>query len=96
MNPPTFLTTVCPGSEYNALRERLPRATRRAIPRAGPGDRGIIVQAIGPDDSPLATRYACVREHDDPHPTLQRLQRQIDRQLSSIVEPCPPASPPHP
>ena len=93
MQPPTFLTTVCPGSEFNAQRELLPRATRRAIPRAGPGDRGVIVQAIGPGDSPLATRYACVREHDDPHPTLERLQRQIDRQLSSIVEPCPPASP---
>lgn len=94
MHRPTFLSTVCAGSELNALRERLPRATRRAIPRAGPGDRG--VQAIDPDDSPLARRCACVREHDDQHPTLEHLQRQIDGQLSSIVEPCPLASPRHP
>lgn len=43
MHPPAYLTTVCPATELNAIR--------------------------------------------------QRLQRQIDGQLSSIVEPCPPASP---
>ncbi len=96
MPPPTYLTTVCPASEFNAMRERLPRAARRTIPRAEPGENGIIVQAIDPDDSPLATRYACVHEHDDPHATLQRLQRQLDGQRSSIVESCPPASAPRP
>jgi hypothetical protein len=63
------------------LRDRLPRATRRTVPRATAGDRGVVVQAVGPDDRPLSTRYACVRADDDPRPTIDRLKARIGEAL---------------
>jgi hypothetical protein len=77
----TFVEMVCSGGEFNALRHRLPRATRRTVPRAMDGDLGVIVQAVGPDDRPLSTRYACVRADDDPRPTIERLKTRIGEAL---------------
>lgn len=76
-----FAELICSGGEFNALRERLPRATRRTVPRAEVGDRGVIVQAIGPEDRPLATRYACVRAGEDPRPTIEQLKAGIAEAL---------------
>jgi hypothetical protein len=76
-----FAELVCSGGEFNALRDRLPRATRRTVPRAEAGDRGVIVQAIGPDDRPLVTHYACVRAGDDPRSTIELLKAKIGEAL---------------
>lgn len=77
----TFVEMVCSDGEFNALRDRLPRATRRTVPRAMAGDVGVIVQAVGPDDRPLSTLYACLRADDDPRPTIDRLKARIGEAL---------------
>jgi hypothetical protein len=79
--PTRFAEMVCSGGEFNALRDRLPRATRRTVPRAMAGDCGVIVQAIGPGDRPLATRYACVRSGEDLRSTIELLKATIGEAL---------------
>lgn len=76
-----FVERVCSSGEFNALRDRLPRATRRTVPRATTGERGVIVQAIGPGDLPLATRYACVRAGEDPRSAIELLKIGIGEAL---------------
>jgi hypothetical protein len=77
----TFLELICSGEEFNALRDRLPRATRRSVPRAETEDRGVIVQAVGPDDRPLSTRYACVGAGADARSAIERLKARIGEEL---------------
>ena len=72
-----FATRFCASSEYNELRSRLPRGLRRDAPRAGRDQVGVIVQAIAPGDSPIATKYALVPTGDDPTQVAARLKREV-------------------
>lgn len=76
-----FATLVCASSEYNELRSRLPRWLRRHAPRAGHDQVGVIVQAISPGDSPIATKYALVPTGDDATLVAARLEREVRAML---------------
>ena len=76
-----FATLVCASNEYNELRSRLPRWLRQNAPHAGHGQVGVIVQAIAPGDSPIATKYALVSTGGDPTQVAARLKREVQAML---------------
>lgn len=76
-----FATLVCASGEYNELRSRLPRWLRRHAPRADRDQVGVIVQAIAPGDSPIATKYALVSSGDDATQVAARLEREVRAML---------------
>ena len=76
-----FATLVCASGEYNEIRSRLPRWLRRNAPRAGHDQVGVIVQAIAPGDSPIATKYALVPTGDDATQIAARLKREVRAML---------------
>ena len=76
-----FATLVCASGEYNQLRSRLPRWLRRHAPRAAGDQVGVIVQAIAPSDSPIATKYALVTHGDTPTLVAARLEEEVRAML---------------
>ena len=68
---------VCPRAEFNAYRERLPRAVRREVEVVPPGHVGLIVQAVAGKDSPLLAVYGHVRADRDPADALAALEQRL-------------------
>ena len=73
---------VWPREEFNALRDRLPRAVRRDVELVPLGHVGLIVQAITGVDCPLITVYGHVRADADPADAFAELERRLRRQLA--------------
>ncbi len=72
---------VCSREEFNAHRERLPRAVRRDVEVAPPGHVGLIVQALASPDSLVLAVYGHVRADVDPAAALLALERRLRGQL---------------
>lgn len=68
---------VCPREEFNAHRDRLPRAVRRDVEAVPPGHVGLIVQALAGPDSPVLAVYGHVRADVDPAEALVALERRL-------------------
>jgi hypothetical protein len=73
---------ICPREEFNALRDRLPRAVRRDVEPVPPGHVGLLVQAISGVDCPLITVYGHVRADDDPADAFAGMERRLRRLLA--------------
>ena len=72
---------VWPREEFNAHRDRLPRAVRRGVEPVPPGHVGLLVQAISGADCPLVTVYGHVRADTDPADAFAGLERRLRRLL---------------
>lgn len=72
---------VFESEEFNALLWRLPRAVRRAIEPAQPGELGLVVEIVSADDHTLATVCAHVPRATDVPRELSRLEARAYRQL---------------
>jgi hypothetical protein len=59
-----ILRAVCEREEFNAIRLRLPRVSRRDVEPAPQGHLGLVVQAVAEDGCPLVTLYDHVPETD--------------------------------
>ena len=68
---------VCSREEFNAQRDRLPRAVRRDVEAVPPGHVGLIVQALADPDSPVLAVYGYVRADLDPAEALVALERRL-------------------
>jgi len=76
-----IVRSVCPREEFNAYRERLPRSVRREVELVPQGHVGLIVQAIGGQDSPLLAVHGHLRADRDPADALAALERRLRRQF---------------
>ena len=73
-------TFVVTREEFNALRERLPRAARRDVDAAPPGHVGLFAQALTATDTVIAT----LRHHVPQHLAADG-RRELARQLEGLL-----------
>jgi hypothetical protein len=65
---------VYEGAEFNALLGRLPRAVRRTVEPAPPGELGLIVEVVSADDCTLTSVFAHVPPATDVTRELSRME----------------------
>jgi len=72
---------VFDADQFNALRHRLPRATRRSVEPAPADHIGLIVQIVSGDDQILAVTWSHIPATADASQELSRLETQARERL---------------
>jgi hypothetical protein len=82
MNAPgRIVRAVFDADQFNALRHRLPRATRRSVEPAPADHIGLIVQIVSGDDQILAVTWSHIPATADASQELSRLETQARERL---------------